>query len=91
MTLLNRINEARELKLAYKETFETPHGQKVLRHLLHVSGVTQARFSKDADEIRWNEAQRHFVMSIFNQVHGSMSKLPDYLAEEIKAKEAASQ
>lgn len=87
MSLLSRISAARDLKRDYMETFETPHGKRVLKHLLKVSGVTQPRFSKDADEIRWNEAQRHFVLSIFNQVHGSMDKLPDYLTEQLKENE----
>ena len=79
-TLLDRLQLARD----YKETFGTPHGQRVLAHILRISGATSMRFTSDPDQLRWNEAQRHFVLSIFKQVHSSLDKLPDYIQEELK-------
>lgn len=90
MTIIQKITEHRDLKHAYMECFSTPSGKKVLAHLLKVSGATHPKLSADADQIRWNEAQRHFVLSIFNMVHGSLDKLPDYLVEQLKANERES-
>lgn len=80
-----------KLRRDYKETFETPHGKRVLAHLLKVSGATAPRFTADADQLRWNEAQRHFALSIFRQVHSSMDTLPDYITEELKKSESENQ
>lgn len=73
----------RQLTRDYKETFGTPHGQRVLRHILSISGATRPRFTTDADQLRWNEAQRHFALSIFRQV-ASSDDLPDFITEELK-------
>jgi hypothetical protein len=81
--LLERIR----LKRDYQETFGTPHGERVLKHLLSISGATRPKFTTDADQLRWNEAQRHFALSIFRQVHASMDTLPDYITEELKRSE----
>lgn len=79
-TLWDRL----KLKRDYQETFGTPHGERVLAHILKVSGATAPKFTSDPEMLRWNEAQRHFALSIFRQVHSSMDKLPDYLTEELK-------
>lgn len=81
---LKQMQERLSLKRDYAETFGTSHGQRVLAHLLRVAGVTHPKFTTDADQLRWNEAQRHFAMSIFRQVHGSMDKLPDLIVEQLK-------
>ena len=75
------------LKRDYIETFSSPHGERVLRHLLSVSGATRPKFTTSSDQLRWNEAQRHFALSIFRQVHASMDTLPDYITEELKRSE----
>jgi len=75
------------IKRDYIETFSSPHGERVLKHILRVAGVTHPKLSTDADTIRWNEAQRHFALSIFRQVHASMDTLPDYITEEMKRSE----
>lgn len=80
--LLERI----QIKRDYKETFGTPHGQRVLRHILSISGATRPKFTTDADQLRWNEAQRHFALSIFRQV-ASSDDLPDCLTEELQRTE----
>lgn len=82
-----RILERIQLKRDYEETFGTPHGERVLKHILRVAGVTTMRFSSEAETLRWNEAQRHFALSIFRQVHSSMDNLPDYITEELKRTE----
>lgn len=80
-----------KLKRDYQETFGTPHGKRVLAHILRVSGATAPKFTADSDQLRWNEAQRHFALSIFRQVHTSMDNLPDYITEELKRAEQEQQ
>lgn len=49
----------------YKSTFDTPHGERVLRHLMRVSGVTGSSFvAGDPHATAFKEGQRHIVMSI---------------------------
>jgi hypothetical protein len=49
----------------YVSTFETPQGQRVLRHLMRVSGVTGSNFvAGDPHTTAFKEGQRHIVMSI---------------------------
>ena len=79
-TLWDRI----KLKRDYQETFGTPHGKRVLAHILKVSGATAPKFTSNSEMLRWHEAQRHLALSIFRQVHSSLDKLPDLLAEELK-------
>lgn len=79
--------ERRRLKRDYQETFSTPHGQRVLAHILRISGATSPRFTTDSDQLRWNEAQRHLALSIFKQVHSSLDPLPDHIEEEINRAE----
>lgn len=86
LTLLTRA----QLQRDYKETFETPHGKRVLLHILRVSGATAPKFTSDTETLRWNEAQRHLALSIFRQVHSSLDSLPDYIAEELKRTEEES-
>lgn len=76
--------ERLRLQRDYKETFGTPHGERVLKHIMQVSGATAPKFATDADTLRWNEAQRHFAFSIFRQVHASTDKVPDYITEELR-------
>lgn len=83
LALLDRI----KLKRDYAEAFGTPHGKRVLAHILRVSGATAPRFATDSDQLRWNEAQRHLALSIFRQVHSSMDLLPDYITDELKRSE----
>lgn len=81
--IIERIRLVRD----YKETFGTPHGERVLRHILSVSGATRPKFTTDPDQLRWNEAQRHLALSIFRQVHSSMDNLPDFITEEMQKAE----
>ena len=92
MTFDPRVILARiELNRDYKETFGTPHGERVLKHILSISGATRPKFTTYADQLMWSEAQRPFAFSIFRQVHSSMDNLPDYITEELKKSEEQAQ
>ena len=81
------LAERLQLRRDYQETFGTPHGKRVLAHILRVSGVTSPKLTADADQLRWNEAQRHLALSIFRYVHSSTDKLPDLITEEMQRSE----
>lgn len=81
--LWERLN----LRHDYIETFSTPHGQRVLADILAKAGVTRPQFNADPAVTQFNEGHRHMALSIFRQVHGSIDRLPDLIAEEIKKME----
>lgn len=81
--------ERLQLKKDYQETFSTPHGRRVLAHLLRTAGVTRPRFSLDIEQTRINEGERRFAMSIYNFVHTSEDELLKLMSEELKQKETS--
>jgi hypothetical protein len=81
---IKRLQQQIELKRDYMETFETPHGRRVLADILARAGVTKPRFDADPAITQFYEGHRHLAMSIFRQVHSSMDTLTDLLAEEQK-------
>ena len=85
--LIDRIMARQDLQRDYKFTFETAHGQRVLKHILEAGGVTRLKFTTDPQQLLWNEAQRHFALSIFRQVHGSLDKTAEEIAEQIEKSE----
>jgi hypothetical protein len=84
MNLFKDLLGRRQLQRDYKETFESPHGQRVLAHILCVSGATAQRFTTDPQQLLWNEAQRHLALSIFRHVKSSIDDLPDFITEELQ-------
>jgi hypothetical protein len=77
-----------ELKRDYMDTFSTPHGKRVLAHILSVAGVTRPRFTADNELTRINEGERRLAMSIFRFVHDSTDELVNLMVEETKRREA---
>lgn len=82
-----RALERITLKRDYHTVFTTPEGQHVLSHLLEVSGATRPKFTLDPNEMLWNEAQRHFALSIYRQVHGSTDQLTTHITEQLRKQE----
>lgn len=76
-----------DLKNDYVETFSTPHGKRVLNHILKVSGVTLPRISLDIEQTRINEGERRLAYSIYAQVHGSQDLLLEQLREQLASQE----
>lgn len=79
--------ERLELRRAYKETFQTPHGQLVLAHILRTAGVTLPRFTTNIEQTRINEGERRLAVGIFNEVYSSETKLISQLQDEITKQE----
>lgn len=76
-----------ELRRAYQETFSSPEGQLVLKHILRTAGVTHPRFTTDNEQTRINEGERRLATSIFNEVYSSTDQLIEYMQEELKKQE----
>lgn len=75
------------LKRDYKETFETPHGQRVLSHILRAAGVTRPISSSDIQQTWINEGARRLAMSIFDTVSTSETALLQQMKEELEKQE----
>lgn len=71
----------KSVQQAYKDTFSTPQGQMVLRHLMKVSGVTGTIFvANDPHQTSLNEGKRMLVMSILKFIH----KKEDHINDEVE-------
>lgn len=61
---------------SYKSVFQTPDGEKVLRHILKVGNVTSSSFvAGDSHLTAFREGQRHLALSIFKFVSRDHEKL----------------
>lgn len=58
------MNKLEELKLAYRRTFKTEDGQKVLEDLQNRFWFKTTTFSGDPYEQTFNEGQRATIMQI---------------------------
>jgi hypothetical protein len=87
MNPLKYFQRRKSIKDDYVETFSTPHGQRVLNHILRQAGVTDPRFHSDPATTQFYEGHRHLAMSIFRQVHSSPEHLTGLISGEIKRRE----
>lgn len=74
--------ERLQLKQDYQEVFGSERGQRVLKHILKVSGVTHPRFTTNIEQTRINEGERRLAMSIYRFVHASTDELLKQMEEE---------
>ena len=75
--------EKRQLQLDYHETFCTPHGSRVLAHILRVAGVTVPTLQGEPNALLMQEGMRRLALSIFRQVHTSVDALPAIMVDEL--------
>lgn len=87
MNLFKKHQDRLALKQDYQETFGTPHGKRVLAHILRTAGVTHPRFTTDNEQTRINEGERRLAASIFNEVHTSSDKLIELMQDELNKTE----
>ena len=84
MSLLQRAKERLQLNQDYRETFSTPNGERVLKHILSSGGVTRPRFSASNELTRINEGERRLAFSIYRMAKATGTKeLPDYIDGEL--------
>lgn len=60
---------------SYKAVFDSPDGQRVMKHLCKHFNVTNPKFSTDPYLTAFKEGQRHVVMSILKYVNKDQSVL----------------
>jgi hypothetical protein len=82
MNLLDTLFSRLQLKRDYAETFNTPHGRRVLADILRRSGVTAPKFESDPEKARLMEGHRHLAHSIYRMVHASDEPLLKLISEE---------
>lgn len=82
MNLLDTLFSRLQLKRDYAETFNTPHGRRVLADILRRSGVTSPKFEADPEKARLMEGHRHLAHSIYRMVHASDEPLLKLISEE---------
>lgn len=83
MSILNEWQKKRELAIAYKRTFNTPHGKQVLLDLMrqaHALGPTYVR--GDSHHTAFQEGERNLVSFIFTRLNVDMEKLAQFAKGE---------
>lgn len=72
----------------YQSTFDTPHGKRVLRHLMKVHGFMQTSYvEKDAYAMAFNEGARNVVIHILKKLRVDVRKLEAEILKDIKGED----
>jgi len=78
----------RDTLVAYKQTFNSPSGKKVLKDLMKSCNMLETTFEKDKDTMLFNEGARSVVLRILRTIGTDIDKLDQYIAEiELETKE----
>ncbi len=75
------LNDLKQLKADYKNTFSTEEGQRVLKNLEKLCFVHGTTFSVDDGVIQFNEGKRTVVVQIQNMIVMDLEKLREQLKE----------
>ena len=70
-----QMNEIRELKKDYIETFSSPRGKKVLSNLEKICFTNKTTYSVDPNRIYLNEGMRFVVIHIKNMMNMNIETL----------------
>jgi hypothetical protein len=74
-----------ELHSSYRRIFETPDGQRVLKHLMKTCFVTSSTFvAGDQQQTTLNEGSRRVVLSILKFLGQSQDKLDKMIEEGLQ-------
>jgi hypothetical protein len=79
MEAIDKLIERRNLKLCLNQLEDDPNFKFFLAWLCRECGVTKPRFSKDPQEIVWNESKRHLATSVLTMLGKDIT---DYITEE---------
>lgn len=74
--LRDAVRERARVHESYQNVFNTPDGERVLRHLMKVGGITKPSYvAGDPYTTAFNEGRRHLVLSILKFIHKSHDEL----------------
>jgi len=66
----------------YQSTFGSPHGQRVLRHLMRMHGIMQTSYvEKDIYATIFNEGSRNVVVQILKKMQIDIRKLEEQILQ----------
>lgn len=83
--LRDKIRERARIHESYQNIFNTPDGERVLRHLMKVGGVTKSSFvAGDPNTTAFNEGRRHLVLSILTYIYKDHDALVRAIEEGIQ-------
>lgn len=79
--LLERV----KLHGAYKNVFDTPQGEEVLKHIMRVGFITRSTFvAGDPNQTCLNEGQRRLALSILRFVRKDKTKLIEQIEKGLQ-------
>lgn len=76
---IRRVFTRVDLHEAYQRTFNSPHGQIVLQHLMKVGCVTKPVAHGDTNQQARNAGAQHIVLSILRFLH----KTPEQVSQQV--------
>jgi len=80
--IVNKFLPFYGIRSSYKAIFESPDGQKVLKHLMHVGHMDATTYVPgDPNETAHREGARRFILSILNQLRMNLSDIKNNLEE----------
>lgn len=78
----NNLRDRIRLHESYQVVFQSPDGEKVLRHIMKVGNVTKPSFvAGDPHSTAFNEGRRHLALSILRFVGKDHKKLIQMIEE----------
>lgn len=81
--LKDRITDRLMLAHSYKKVFGNEDGQRVLRHLMRVSGILNPKIVINHDALLTQAGQRHIVLSILKIIGADETKTMRMIEESL--------
>lgn len=73
--------QMRELALAYKRTFDSDDGKKVLHDLMKSCHIMTSTFNTDPYETHYNEGARSVILRILKTVNVNMDDIDNMITK----------
>lgn len=78
------VERIRGLHGSYRRVFQTPDGERVLRHIMKASNTLGSSFNpKNPYETAFKEGQRHLALSILKYVNRNTDELIKTIEDEL--------
>lgn len=78
------IEDKLNLKASYEKVFCNGDGERVLRHLLKVSGLISPEIITDTNLLLVRQGQQHIVLTILKTINKDNSELIEQITESMK-------